>query len=389
MYVWIFEDVIVKISILGSTGSIGRQAIEVIQKMPDYFKVISLCGGDNVEVLKEQIKLVNPENVCVKSEENALKLKKEFPKINFLYGDEGLVQVASDKTNERILVSVSGKTGLKPTLAAIENNIDVALANKETLVMAGDIVMKRAQEKGVKILPVDSEHGAIHQCLTNRSEVEKLIITASGGPFRNKTVDDIKNATVEETLHHPRWNMGKKITIDSATLMNKGLEVIEAHHLFNMPYEKIQVVVHPQSIVHSAVEYVDGSVIAQLGFPSMHIPIQYTLTYPQRFEGIETRSFDFVKAGRLDFEEPDMEKFPCLKLAFHAGKQGGTLPVVMNAANEEAVFAFLNKKISLWNIYEITNKFMNEHENIVNPSLEKIFEVDESTRESVKKFVEK
>lgn len=378
-----------KISILGSTGSIGRQAVEVIQKMPDYFEVVSICGGDNIEEIKKQIKLLNPKNVCVKSEQNALLLQKEFPKINLLHGEQGLIDVASDKTNERILVSVSGKTGLKPTLAAIENKIDVALANKETLVMAGDIVMARAKEMGVKILPVDSEHGAIHQCLSNREEVEKLIITASGGPFRNKTIEDIKNATVEETLHHPRWNMGKKITIDSATLMNKGLEVIEAHHLFNMPYEKIQVVVHPQSIVHSAVEYVDGSVIAQLGFPSMHIPIQYTLTYPYRHEGIETRSFDFIKAGRLDFEEPDLEKFPCLKLAFKAGAMGGTMPVVMNAANEEAVFMFLDGRISLWEIFEITNKMMNEHENIQNPTIEQILEQDILTREKTKNQLQK
>lgn len=376
-----------KISILGSTGSIGTQAVEVIQKMPEMFEVVSICGGNNVDLIRKQITLLNPKNICVKSEENAHVLQKEFPKINVLHGTQGLIDIASDKTNDRILVSVSGKTGLKPTLAAIENGIDVALANKETLVMAGDIVMKRAKEKGVKILPVDSEHGAIHQCLSNRNEVENLIITASGGPFREKTIDDIKNATVEQTLKHPKWNMGKKITIDSATLMNKGLEVIEAHHLFDMPYEKIKVVVHPQSIVHSAVEYVDGSVIAQLGFPSMHIPIQYTLTYPQRFEGIESRSFDFVKAGRLDFLEPDLEKFPCLKLAFEAGKAGGTLPVVMNAANEEAVFAFLAKKISLWQIYEITQKMMSEHKNIQNPSLEDIFEADELTRNSVKKLL--
>lgn len=376
-----------KISIIGSTGSIGRQAIEVVQNMPGFFEVISLTGGDNIEELRKQIKLTNPQNVCVKSEENALKLQKEFPTINILYGDKGLIDIASDKTNERILVSVSGKTGLKPTLAAIENGIDVALANKETLVMAGDIVMKRAKEKGVKILPVDSEHGAIHQCLSNRKEVEKLIITASGGPFRTKTIEDIKNATVEETLHHPRWNMGKKITIDSATLMNKGLEVIEAHHLFDMPYDKIQVVVHPQSIVHSAVEYVDGSVIAQLGFPSMHIPIQYALTHPHRFEGVETRSFDFVKAARLDFEEPDFEKFPCLKLAFAAGKEGGTLPVVMNAANEEAVYLFLQNKISLWEIYEITKRMMGEHKNIPNPSLEEILEQDTITREKTRNFL--
>ena len=375
-----------KISILGSTGSIGRQAVEVIQKMPDFFEIVSISGGSNVELLREQIKLLNPKNVSVKSEQDAIKLQKEFPKINVLFGDKGLVDIASDKTNERILVSVSGKAGLKPTLAAIDNHIDVALANKETLVMAGDIVMSRAKKEGVKILPVDSEHGAIHQCLSNRNEVEKLIITASGGPFRNKSIDEMKNATVEETLHHPRWNMGKKITIDSATLMNKGLEVIEAHHLFDMPYEKIQVVVHPQSIVHSAVEYVDGSVIAQLGFPSMHIPIQYTLTYPHRFEGIETRSFDFIKAGRLDFDAPDLEKFPCLKLAFEAGKKGGTLPVVMNAANEEAVFAFLDKKISLWQIFEITKNMMENHDNILSPSLEQIFDIDRITRESVKKL---
>lgn len=375
-----------KISILGSTGSIGRQAVEVIQKMPDFFEIVSIAGGSNVELLREQIKLLNPKNVSVKSEQDAIKLQKEFPKINVLFGDKGLIDIASDKTNERILVSVSGKAGLKPTLAAIDNHIDVALANKETLVMAGDIVMSRAKKEGVKILPVDSEHGAIHQCLSNRNEVEKLIITASGGPFRNKSIDEMKNATVEETLHHPRWNMGKKITIDSATLMNKGLEVIEAHHLFDIPYEKIQVVVHPQSIVHSAVEYVDGSVIAQLGFPSMHIPIQYTLTYPHRFEGIETRSFDFIKAGRLDFDAPDLEKFPCLKLAFEAGKKGGTLPVVMNAANEEAVFAFLDKKISLWQIFEITKNMMENHDNILSPSLEQIFDIDRITRESVKKL---
>lgn len=376
-----------KISILGSTGSIGRQAIEVIQKMPEHFEVISLCGGDNIEILKEQIKIVNPKNVCVKSEENAIKLQKEFPRINILFGDKGLIEVASDKTNERILVSVSGKTGLKPTLAAIENGIDVALANKETLVMAGDIVMKKAKDKGVQILPVDSEHGAIHQCLSNRNEVEKLIITASGGPFRNKSIEEIKNATVEQTLKHPRWNMGQKITIDSATLMNKGLEVIEAHHLFKMPYDKIQVVVHPQSIIHSAVEYVDGSVIAQLGFPTMHIPIQYTLTYPHRFEGIETKSFDFIKAGRLDFEEPDLEKFPCLKLAFEAGKEGGTLPVVMNAANEEAVYLFLNKQISLWEIYEITNQMMAKHKTVKNPTLDDILAVDKLVREQTKSIV--
>ncbi len=376
-----------KISILGSTGSIGTQAIEVIEKMPGYFDVQALCGGDNISVLKEQIKKINPKIVCTKSEENAKLIRNEFKNIKVLFGDEGLTEVCSDKTNDMILVAVSGKIGLRPTLTAIENKIDIALANKETLVMAGDIVMKRVKEKGVSLLPVDSEHSAIHQCIKNLNEVAGLIITASGGPFRTKSVDEMLKATVEQTLAHPKWHMGKKITIDSATLMNKGLEVIEAHHLFNMPYEKINVVVHPQSIVHSAIEYIDGSVIAQLGFPSMHIPIQYALSYPKRTEGIETKSFDFIKAGRLDFEEPDYAKFPCLKLAYEAGKEGGTYPVCLNAANEEAVFAFLEGRIHLGDIYKITAKMIDEHDNISNPSIDEIFEQDKIIRHKVKSLL--
>ena len=372
-----------RISILGSTGSIGTQALEVIEKLQDNFEIIALSAGGNVELLKQQALKFKPKYVCIGKKTGE---KVEIPNTKVLYGEDGLEEICSNKENDIILVSVSGKIGLKPTLKAIENGIDIALANKETLVMAGDIVMQKARENGVKIVPVDSEHCAIHQCIKDISQVDKLIITASGGPFLHKTIEDMKNATVAQALAHPRWNMGKKISVVSATLMNKGLEIIEAHHLFNMPYDKIQVVVHPQSIVHSAVEYVDGSVLAQLGFPSMHIPIQYTLTYPHRFEGIETRSFDFVKAGRLDFEEPDLEKFPCLKLAFEAGKQGGTLPVVMNAANEEAVYLFLNKKISLWPIYEITRKFMSEHNNITSPSLEEILETDKIVRTEVKKM---
>lgn len=376
-----------KISILGSTGSIGTQAVEVISKLSEDFEVVSLSAGDNIEKIRQQIQQLAPKNVCVKSQTNAQILQKEFKNINVLYGDFGLEEICADKENEMILVAVSGKVGLKPTLKAIDNGIDIALANKETLVMAGDIVIKRAKEKQVLILPVDSEHSAIHQCIRNREDIKRLIITASGGPFRTKSIDDIKKATVEETLHHPKWNMGKKITIDSATLMNKGLEVIEAHHLFDMDYQNIKVVVHPQSIVHSAVECYDGSVIAQLGFPSMHIPIQYALTYPKRLEGIKTDSFDFAKAARLDFEEPDLEKFPCLNLAYEAGKAGGTYTVCLNAANEEAVFAFLDGKISLWQIYEITRKMIDSHVNIPSPDIETIIEQDKTTREKVKKLI--
>lgn len=378
-----------KISILGATGSIGTQAVEVLSKVNKDFEVKALCGGDNIEKLREEIKLVNPSVVCTKTAENAKILQDEFPNIEVLYGDEGLDAVASDTENDMILVAVSGKIGLRPTLKAIENKIDIALANKETLVMAGDIVMKKVKESGISLLPVDSEHSAIHQCIKNINDVEKLIITASGGPFRTKTIEEMHHATVEQTLAHPKWNMGKKITIDSATLMNKGLEVIEAHHLFNMPYEKIDVVVHPQSIVHSAVEYKDGSVIAQLGFPSMHIPIQYALCYPQRVEGIESKGFDFVKAARLEFEKPDLEKFPSLKLAYEAGKAGGTYPVCLNAANEEAVFAFLDGKISLGKIYETTKRMIDEHNNISNPSIDEIFEEDRRIRNEVRILLQK
>jgi 1-deoxy-D-xylulose-5-phosphate reductoisomerase len=253
--------------------------------------------------------------------------------------------------------------------------------------MAGDIVMKKAKDAGVKIIPVDSEHCAIHQCIKDISQVEKLIITASGGPFLKKTVEEMKLATVEQALAHPRWNMGRKITVDSATLMNKGLEIIEAHHLFEMPYEKIDVVVHPQSIVHSAIEYKDGSVIAQLGLPSMHIPIQYAITYPERFEGIKSHSFSFAEIARLDFEKPNFEKFPSLNMAYNAGKLGGSATVCLNAANEEAVFAFLNGKIKLYDIYTITEKMMQNHTIVKAPSIDEIFAIDNEIRVKTKELI--
>lgn len=373
-----------KISIIGSTGSIGRQALEVIEKLQDKFEIIALTGGANVELLREQALKFKPKYVCVGNSKGE---KLDIAGVKTLYGQEGLEEICSNKKNDIILVSVSGKVGLRPTLTAIDNGIDIALANKETLVMAGDIVMPRAKEKGVNIIPVDSEHCAIHQCIKDISQVDKLIITASGGPFLHKTIDDMKNATVAQALNHPRWSMGKKITVDSATLMNKGLEIIEAHHLFNMPYEKIDVVVHPQSIVHSAIEYVDGSVIAQLGLPSMHIPIQYAITYPKRFEGIKSKSFSFADIARLDFEKPDFEKFPSVKMAYEAGKIGGSATVCMNAANEEAVFAFLEDKIKLYEIYQITSKMMEQHHLVKNPSIDEIFEIDKEVRVKTRELI--
>lgn len=372
-----------RISILGSTGSIGTQALEVIERLSDKFEIISLSAGGNTDLLNEQIAKFHPKTVCIS---DPAKISNITGCNNVLAGTEGLEEICSNKENDIILVAVSGKIGLKPTITAIKNGINIALANKETLVMAGDIVMKLAKENGVDIIPVDSEHCAIHQCIKDISQVDKLIITASGGPFLNKTVDDMKSATVEQALAHPRWNMGRKITVDSATLMNKGLEIIEAHHLFNMPYDKIDVVVHPQSIVHSAIEYVDGSVIAQIGLPSMHIPIQYAICYPERFEGIKSKSFSFSEIARLDFQAPDFEKFPFLNLAYHAGRTGGTATVALNGADEEAVFAFLDGKIKLYDIYEITEKIYSSHKPILNPSIDEIFETDKEIREKTREL---
>ena len=370
-----------KISIIGSTGSIGTQALEVISKLRDKFEIISLACGNNTDLLRKQANIFHPQYIC----SNVKNFK--IPGIKSLSGEEGLEQICSDKDNDIILVAVSGKIGLKPTLAAIENGIDVALANKETLVMAGDIVMQKARENNVNILPVDSEHSAIHQCIKEINNVSKLIITASGGPFLHKSIEEIKNADLTQALAHPKWNMGKKITIDSATLMNKGLEVIEAHHLFNMDYENIEVVVHPQSIVHSAIEYKDGSVIAQLGLPSMHIPIQYAISFPERYEGIKSKTFSFSEIARLDFEKPDYEKFPTLKLAYECGKLGTSATVCLNASNEEAVYGFLNKKIGLLDIYKITKKMTDNHRLIKNPSLEDILTLDNEVRIKTKELI--
>ena len=376
-----------KIAILGSTGSIGTQALEVIDKISDEFDVVALSAGNNIGLISSQIEKYAPKVVSVKTETDAIVLQKKYKNTEFVYGESGLLTIADMSEINVILVAVSGKIGLKPTIRAIKNKKDIALANKETLVMAGDIVMKLAKENGVNILPVDSEHSAIFQCIKNRSEVKHLIITSSGGPFRTSTIEEMQSADLTKALAHPRWNMGKKITVDSATLMNKGLEVIEAHHLFNIGYDDIKVVVHPQSYIHSAVEYIDGSIIAQIGNPSMHIPIQYALTYPKRVEGIETESFDFIKAAKFEFLEPDLEKFPSLALAFEAGREGGTLPVCMNAANEEAVFAFLDGKIKFLDIYKITREIFDNYNSLKNADIEVIISEDEKIRKITKEII--
>ncbi len=370
-----------RITILGSTGSIGTQAIEVLQNLENKedFVISGLACNSNVEKLIPQIKKLNPKRVCVQDEAAYKELKKEFKNLEILFGKEGLIEISTKETDV-LLTATTGVVALKPTLAAIDKKIDIALANKETLVMAGDVVMAAAKENGVRILPVDSEHSAILQSSNGEFNlINNILITASGGPFLNKTIDEINKASVDDALKHPNWNMGKKITIDSSTLMNKGLEVIEAHHLFNMPYEKIKVVIHPESIIHSAIEMVDGSVLAQIGVPSMHIPIQYALTYPKRVKGIKTNSFSFFDKN-LTFKVPDYEKFPCLKLAYEAGKKGGIYPCVLNAANEVAVNKFLKKEINIKGIVEIVESALNKISEIKNPTIDDILEVDKETR---------
>lgn len=368
-----------KITLLGSTGSIGTQALEVLDYLDEY-EVLALAAGKNVRLLCAQIEKYRPKRVCIQKQEDVQLVKSKFPQVEVLWGLDGLMELCSDTQNDIILVATSGKIGLKPTLRAIENKINIALANKETLVMAGEIVMKKAKENNVKILPVDSEHSAILQCLSDKNnDPYKLIITASGGPFLNKTREEMGKSNALEALKHPKWHMGRKITIDSATLMNKGLEVIEAHYLFNMDYKDIKVVIHPQSLVHSFVEFIDGSMLAQVGFPSMHIPIQYALTYPKRCKGIKTNGFSLF-GQTMTFEKPDLDKFRCLKMAYEAGLDGTSSLVVLNAANEVAVNNFLEGKIHFLDIEKTVEKALLEHNTIKNLTIDEILELDLETR---------
>lgn len=380
------------ISILGATGSIGEQTLDVIRKSKDDFKLIGVSANSSVDKMKKIIEEFKPKCVAMMDEESSIKIKEFCLANNYevsVYGKmEGLIKVATLDETDIVVTSVVGMIGLKPTLAAIEAKKDIALANKETLVVAGEIVMKKALEEGVKILPVDSEHGAIFQCLQGNDEkaLKKIILTASGGPFRGMSYDELKEKTVEEALNHPNWSMGSKITIDSASLMNKGLEVIEAHWLFNCDYENIQVLVHPQSIIHSMVEYRDASIIAQIGAPDMRLPIQYALNYPERKERV-ANEIDFYEISKLTFEKPDMDTFKCLKLAFEAGKKGGLMPTILNAANEVAVALFLNRKIKFLEIANIIEeameKFKEEAENL-DLTIDNILYIDEKVRQYVK-----
>ncbi|URZ00720.1 1-deoxy-D-xylulose-5-phosphate reductoisomerase [Clostridium felsineum] len=359
------------ISILGATGSIGTQTLDVIRHDSESFKLLAISAYRNFEKIIEIINEFKPELV-VMIDESAYNKVLEYCKENNIttevkLGYEALNEVATYNETDIVVTSVVGMIGLIPTLKAIESGKDIALANKETLVVAGEIVTKEAEKYGVNILPVDSEHGAIFQCLQGNKyeDINKILLTASGGPFRGKNFDELNNVTLSDALNHPKWNMGKKITIDSATLMNKGLEVIEAHWLFKVNYEKIQVLVHPQSIVHSMVQYKDGSVIAQLGPTDMRLPIQYALNYPVRKEAIAT-PIDFFSIPNLHFEKPDMETFKCLKFAYEAGKSGGIMPAVLNSANEYAVDLFLNSKIKFTKIQELIEDALNHFENVNN-----------------------
>jgi len=375
-----------KIAILGSTGSIGTQTLEVARNNGD-LEITALAAGSNIKKLEEQIREFRPRLAAVWTEEKAKELRAAVKDLDVkvVSGMDGLIEVCTHPEAEIVVTAIVGMIGIVPTIAAMKAGKDIALANKETLVTAGHIIIPLAQETGVKILPVDSEHSAIFQCLNgeNRSQLKKILLTASGGPFRGRKLEDLKNIQVEDALKHPNWAMGRKITIDSSTLVNKGLEMMEAKWLFGVDPENIQIVVQPKSIIHSMVEFVDGAVIAQLGTPDMKLPIQYALYYPER-RCLPGERLDFWKLTEITFEKPDMETFAGLRLAFDAAAAGGSMPTVYNAANERAVAKFLDRKIAYLQIPEIIGTCMEQHKVKANPSVEEIL----ATEQAVYEFIE-
>lgn len=379
-----------KIVILGSTGSIGTQTLDVVRNNGD-IEVTALAAGRNIRLLEQQIREFSPRLVCVWDEDKAGELRtmvRDLP-VKVASGMEGLIEAATEPSAEIVVTAVVGMIGIRPTIAAMEAGKDIALANKETLVTAGHIIMDLEKKKGVHILPVDSEHSAVFQCLNGEKEhgnqIEKLLLTASGGPFRGWTKEQLAKVQLEDALKHPNWAMGQKITIDSSTMVNKGLEVMEARWLFDVNLEQIQVVVQPQSVIHSMVEFKDGAVMAQLGTPDMKLPIQYALYYPER-RFLPGERLDFWKLTDIRFERPDMETFRGLKLAYQAGKEGGTMPVVFNAANEAAVARFLQRKIPYPAIVEMIEAAMEQHRKVENPSVEQILAAEAETDELIERI---
>lgn len=379
-----------KLSILGSTGSIGTQTLDVVKGHPKEFQVKGLAAFNEVEKILEQIKEFKPEKVCLFEEKAAEELEKKTGKeVEVVSGMKGLEEIAVMDEVQQVVVAVVGAIGMQPTIQAIQKGKNIALANKETLVAGGKPIIKEVKKKGITLMPIDSEHSALFQCLNGeeRDKVSKVLITCSGGPFRGKKISEFYNATPEQALGHPTWSMGAKITIDSSTLMNKGLEVIEAKWLYDLSFQEIEVIVHPQSLIHSMIEFVDGSIMAQIGTHDMRTPIQYALSYPKRIKNNFPR-LNLIKNNNFTFEKPDFENFPCLKYAFEAGKKGGTLPAVMNAANEIAVLAFLDKKIVYGKIPEIIKEVMDDHKNKKADSITTVLEEDKKARKETKKVIE-
>lgn len=377
------------ISLLGATGSIGVQTLDILREHPQEFELVAFSSGRNLDKTRGIIREFTPSLVSVQDEKDAIQLKKEFPGIELAYGSNGLVDVATHPESSVLVNAVLGSVGLESTLAAIKQQKTIALANKETLVTAGHLVMAASAKYNAPILPVDSEHSALFQSMNGekRNQISRLILTASGGSFRDRSRKDLENVTVQDALNHPNWSMGAKITIDSATMMNKGLEVIEAQVLFDMPYDDIEVVLHRESIIHSMVEFHDTSVMAQLGTPDMRVPIQYALSYPDRLPRSHAKRLNLVEIGKLHFEEMNFERFHALKLAYDAGRAGGSMTTVLNAANEAAVALFLQEKIRFLKIEELIERAMDKHVVIDNPDLETILHVDTETRKAVQNMV--